>query len=63
MTDSAFGRLPHPALAVVVVAYPLVLTAVLVWLCLAAQTLAGRIGAGWLFALPGGARTRVRPAP
>lgn len=63
VTGPAFGRLPHPALAVVVVLYPLVVTAAVVWLCLAVQTLAGRIGAGWLFALPGGARSRVRPAP
>ncbi len=54
MTNPAFGRLPHPALAVVVVAYPLVVTAALVWLCLAVQTLAGRIGAGGCSPCPAG---------
>ncbi|MEZ0490986.1 acyltransferase family protein [Kineococcus sp. TBRC 1896] len=63
VTGPLVGRLPHPALAVVVVLYPLLVTAGTVWSCLAAQTLAGRIGAGWLFALPGGGRSRVRAAP
>jgi uncharacterized membrane protein YcfT len=63
VVDPAFGRLPHPALLLAVVAYPLLVTASTVWACLAAHTLSRRIGAGWLFALPGGARPGASPAP
>ena len=60
VTEPPFGALPHPAQLLLVLVYPLVLTLAIVWCCLAAQTLAQRVGAGWLFALP----TRRRsPAP
>ncbi|GAA0293984.1 acyltransferase [Kineococcus aurantiacus] len=62
VTEPVFARLPRAVLWGVVLLYPLALTAAFTWLCLAFQTLCRRVGAGFLFALPGRRATRAGAA-